>query len=50
MNHNYLLRDEILYELCTHGVQSEGDVQLLRKLRSVLSDDVPIELQNLGGL
>jgi hypothetical protein len=33
---------------CIRGVHSEGYVQLLRKLRSILSDDFPIELQNLG--
>jgi len=47
MNGHYLLRDELVCELWIRGVQSEGIIQLLRKLRPVLSDDDPIELQNL---
>jgi len=47
MNRHYLLRDELVCELCIRGAQSEGIIQLLRKLRPVLSDDDPIELQNL---
>jgi hypothetical protein len=49
MNSNYLLRDDLVYELYIRGLRSEGIIQLLRKLRPVLSDDDPIELQN-GGL
>jgi hypothetical protein len=39
--------DELVCELCIREVQSEGIIQLLRKLRSVLSDYDLIELQNL---
>jgi hypothetical protein len=47
MNRHYLLRDELVCELCIPGAQSEGIIQLLRKLRPVRSDDDPIELQYL---
>lgn len=42
MNPNYLLRDELQYELASRGLNSSGDVQFLRKiLRVVLADGVP---------
>jgi hypothetical protein len=47
LNRSYLLIDELVCELCIREVQSKGNIQLLRKLRPVLSDSDPIELQNL---
>jgi hypothetical protein len=53
MNPNYLLKDELLYELDTRGISSDADIQTLRKLfRSVSARDLPLEvsyLQELGG-
>jgi hypothetical protein len=49
MNPNYLLKEELEYELRIRGFYSQGDVQLLRKIfRSVMSEDDPIKLENLG--
>jgi hypothetical protein len=48
MNPNYLLKEELEYKLSIRGIYSQGDVQLLRKnFRSVMSEDVPIKLENL---
>ena len=42
MNPNYLLRDELQYELASRGLNSSGDVQFLRKIfRVVQTDGVP---------
>jgi hypothetical protein len=53
MNPNYLLKDELLYELGTRGISSDADIQTLRKLfRSVSARDLSLEvsyLQELGG-
>jgi hypothetical protein len=51
MNPNYLLRDELLYELAIRGINIEGDVLLLRKLMGlVLSEDVHIVPEMVAGL
>jgi hypothetical protein len=51
MNPNYLLRDELLYELAIRGINVEGDVHLLRKLmRSVWSEEVHIVPEMVAGL
>jgi hypothetical protein len=50
-NPNYLLRDELLYELAIRGINVEGDVHLLRKLmRSVWSEEVHIVPETVAGL
>ena len=49
MNRNYLLKDELQYELSARGISSESDVQTLRKLfRSILGERVPVDLRNLS--
>jgi hypothetical protein len=49
MNPNYLLKDELQYELLVTGIKSEADVQTLRKLfRLVFSENVRVELTGLG--
>jgi hypothetical protein len=49
MNPNYLLKEELEYELRIRGIYSQGDLKILRKIfRSVTSEDVPIKLENLG--
>jgi hypothetical protein len=51
MNPNFLLKDELQYELCIHGISSDADIQTLRKLfRSVVSEGLPINLRNLCNL
>lgn len=51
MNPNYLLRDELLYELVIRGVNSAGDVHLLCRLcRSVLVEDIPVTPANVACL
>ena len=48
MNPNYLLRDELVYELAIRGVNLTEDVQLLCGLfRSVLAEDIPVTPKNL---
>jgi len=40
-NPNYLLKDELLYELLVRGISSDSDVHTLRKLfRAVVTDKV----------
>jgi hypothetical protein len=42
INPNYLLRNELQYELASRGLNSSGDVQFLRKIfRVVQADGVP---------
>jgi hypothetical protein len=49
MNPNYLLRDELEYELHIRGIHTEGDVHFLRKIfRSVISEAVPIRPEIFG--
>jgi hypothetical protein len=48
MNLNYLLRDELQYELCIRGVNSDADVSTLRKLlRSVIAENLSVDVQHL---
>jgi hypothetical protein len=50
MNPNYLLREEIEYELCVRGLNVMGDINLLRQVfRSVVTETVAVNLENLGG-
>jgi hypothetical protein len=50
MNSNYLLRDELLYELGIRGITSEVEIHSLRKLfRSVVARDIPVEVSYLKG-
>ena len=49
MNPNYLLKDELQYELFVQGINSDSDVQMLRKLfLSVVAEKVPVDLRNLS--
>jgi hypothetical protein len=51
MNTNYLLEDELAYELACRGVKSTGDVQVFRKcFPSIHADDVLTNITNLGGV
>ena len=51
MNPNFLLKDELQYELKIRGINSEADVQTLRKLfRSVVAEGLPSDLCNLYSL
>ena len=51
MNTNFLLKDELQYELNIRGINSEADVQTLRKLfRSVVAEGLRIDLCNLYSL
>jgi hypothetical protein len=44
MNPNFLLKDELVYELAIRGITSEGDTSLLRKLfRSIDTTEVQIQ-------
>jgi hypothetical protein len=48
MNPNYLLREEIEYELRVRGLNLTSDVNLLRKVfRSVVTKMMPANLENL---
>jgi hypothetical protein len=48
MNPNYLLKDEILYELAIRGIVSEADVPALRKLfRAVIAEGVRFQISYL---
>jgi hypothetical protein len=48
MNLNYLLRDELQYELCICGMNSDADVTTLRKLlRSVIEENISVDVQHL---
>ena len=45
---NYLLRDELEYELASRGLSSAGDVQWLHKIfRAVQADGVPSQASHL---
>jgi len=49
MNPNYLLKEELRYELLVQGINSDSDVHTLRKLfRAVVADKVPCDLCNLS--
>jgi hypothetical protein len=51
MNPNFLLKDELLYELGIRGIGSDADVQTLRRLfRSVVSEELPVDLSKVGSL
>jgi hypothetical protein len=51
MNPNYLLKDELLYQLGIRGITSEGDIDSLRKLfRSSVARNLPINVDCLKGL
>jgi hypothetical protein len=48
MNPNFLLKDELVYELTIRGITSEGDTSLLRKLfRSTDTTEVEIQQEFL---
>jgi hypothetical protein len=48
MNPNYLLKDELIYELGVRGIRSDADVPNLRKLfRTVVSEGLRVEVSNL---
>jgi hypothetical protein len=45
VNRNYLLKDELQYELCIRGIGSEADVQTLLKIfRTVVSESIAVDL------
>jgi len=49
MNPNYLLKGVLQYELFVRGINSDSDVQTLRKLfRSVVAEILPVDLRNLS--
>ena len=49
MNPNYLLKDELQYELSVRGISGDSDVQTLRELfRSVVAEKVQVDLRNLS--
>ena len=51
MNPNYLLKDELLYELLVRGISSDSDVHTLRKLfRAGVTDKVTCDVRNLTTL
>ena len=51
MNPNYLLKDELLYELLVRRISSDSDVHTLRKLfRAVVTDKVTCDVCNLTTL
>jgi hypothetical protein len=48
MNPNYLLKDELVYELAVRGIASEVDVSTLRKLfRMVVAEGIAVQINNL---
>jgi hypothetical protein len=48
MNPNYLLKDELVYELEVRGITSETDVATLRKLfRMVIAEGIGVQINNL---
>jgi hypothetical protein len=48
MNPNYLLRDDLEYELASRGLSSFGDVQWLRIIfRAVQADGIPSQASHL---
>jgi hypothetical protein len=48
MNPNYLLKDELKYELGVRGIKSKADTQQLRKLfRSLVVEDLDVEVSYL---
>ena len=51
MNPNFLLKDEILYELGIRGISSDADVQTLRRLfRSAVAEGLPVDLSKVSSL
>ena len=51
MNPNFLLKDELLYELGIRGISSNADVQTLRRLfRSGVSEGLPVDLSKVSSL
>ena len=51
MNPNYLLKDELLYELLVRRISSDSDVHTLRKLfHAVVTDKVTCDVRNLTTL
>jgi hypothetical protein len=48
MNSNYLLKDELVYELAIRGIREEADFPKLRKLfRSAITRGLPVDIQYL---
>jgi hypothetical protein len=48
MNPNYLLKDELVYELTIRGIQEEADSNKLRKLfRSAITRRLPVDVRYL---
>jgi hypothetical protein len=51
MNSNFLLKDELLYEIGIRAIISYEDVQTLRKLlRSVVPEDLPVNLNKVSSV
>jgi hypothetical protein len=51
MNPNFLLKDELLYELGILGISSDVDVQTLRKLfRSIVLEDFTADLSEVSSV
>jgi hypothetical protein len=51
MNPKFLLKDELLYELCIRGISSDTNVQTLRRLfKSLVSEGLPVDVSNLSSL
>ena len=51
MNPNFLLKDEVLYELGIRGITSDADVHTLRKLfPSVAAEDLPVDSNKVSSL
>jgi len=49
MNRNYLLKDELQYEISARVFSSDSDVQTLLKLfRSLVAEKLPVDLRNLN--
>jgi hypothetical protein len=48
LNPNYLLKDELQYELLIRSIKSEVEVQTLRKLfRTAVTENMPVNLSEL---
>ena len=51
MNHNFLLKDELLYELGIRGISSDAEVQPLHKLfQSVVLEDLLLDSSKVSSL
>jgi hypothetical protein len=51
MNRNFSRKDELRYEICIRGINSDVDVQTLRRLfRSVVAEGLPVDLGKISPL